>query len=79
MQKKVLTAIGVLFSAALTIQTATAAARSARKAARAPDRVAHQLRDAAPSGYSDFSGRHGLSAPAANGNKNFDIIWCYED
>jgi hypothetical protein len=88
MQRRVLTAIGVLLSAALTIQTATAAARGVRKAARAPDPVAQQLRDAfgsmdwpstARSGYSYYNGRHGLSAPAASDNKSCDIIWCYEN
>jgi hypothetical protein len=46
MQKRSLTAIGVLLSAALTIQMATAATRSVRKPAQAPDPVAQQLRDA---------------------------------
>jgi hypothetical protein len=88
MQKRVLTAIGVLLSAALTIQTATAATRSARKSARTLDPVTQQPRDAfgsvdwpstARSGHSYYSGRHGLSAPAAGDNKSCDIIWCYEN
>jgi len=88
MQKRVLTVIGVLLSAALAIQTATAAARGARKSARAPDPVTQQQRGAfgsvdwpstARSGHSYYSGRHGLSAPAAGDNKSCDIIWCYEN
>jgi hypothetical protein len=66
MQKRSLTAIGVLLSAALTIQMATAATRSVRKPAQAPDPVAQQLRDAfgsmdwpstARQGYSYDNGR----------------------
>jgi hypothetical protein len=88
MQKRFLTAIGVLLGAALTIQTTTAATRSARKAVRAPDPVTQQLRDAfgsmdwpstARSGHSYYNGRHGLSAPAASDNKSCDVIWCYEN
>ncbi len=54
MRKRVLIALAVLLIAASTIQMATAAARNARKAARAPVPVTQQLRD-----------RLGLSAPAA--------------
>ena len=89
MQKRALTAaIGVLLSAALAIQTATAATRSARKSARTLDPVTQQQRDAfgsvdwpstARSGHSYYGGRHGLSAPAAGDNKSCDIIWCYEN
>jgi hypothetical protein len=69
MRKRVLTVLGVLLiAAALTIQTATAAARNARKAARAPVPVTQQLRE-----------RHGLSAPAAVHNRSCDRFWCYED
>jgi type II secretory pathway pseudopilin PulG len=69
MRKNVLTVLGVLLiAAALTIQMATAAARNARKAARAPAPVTQQLRE-----------RHGLSAPAAIHNRSCDILWCYED
>jgi hypothetical protein len=86
--KRVLTVIGGLLIAALTIQMATAAARNARKAARAPVPVAQQLRDAfgsvdrpstAQSGYSNNNKRHGLSAPAAVDNKSCDRFWCYEN
>jgi hypothetical protein len=86
MQEKVLRAIGVLLSAALTIQTATAATHGVRKATRAPHPVAHQLRDAfgsmdwpsaARSDY--YSAPHGFSAPAASDNKSCDRIWCYEN
>jgi hypothetical protein len=86
--KRVLTGIGGLLIAALTIQTATAAAHNARKAARAPVPVAQQLRDAfgsvdwtstAQSDYSNYNKRHGLSAPAADDNKSCDRLWCYEN
>jgi hypothetical protein len=70
MQKRVLTAIGVLLSAALTIQTATAAARRARRPARAPHPVAQQLRNSF--GSTDWPS-------AAGDNKSCDIIWCYEN
>jgi hypothetical protein len=68
MRKTVLTVLGVLLIAALTIQMAAAAARHARKAARAPVPVTQQLRE-----------RHRLSTPAAVHNRSCDIIWCYED
>jgi hypothetical protein len=68
MRKTVLTVLGVLLIAALTIQMAAAAARRARKAARAPVPVTQQLRE-----------RHRLSTPAAIHNRSCDIIWCYED
>jgi hypothetical protein len=69
MRKRVLTVLGVLLIAALTIQTATAAARHGRKAARAPAPVTSQLRDIS----------HGRAAPAAIGNKSCDILWCYQN
>jgi hypothetical protein len=84
---RVLTVIGGLLIAALTIQMATAAARNARKAARAAVPVAQQLRDAfgsvdwastAQSHYSNYNKRHGLS-PAADDNKSCDKFWCYEN
>ena len=68
MRKRVLTVLGVLLIAALTIQMATAAARNARKGARAPVPVTQQLRE-----------RHGVSAPAAIHNRSCDRFWCYED
>jgi hypothetical protein len=68
MRKRVLTVLGVLLIAALTIPTATAA-RHSRKPARAPVRATQQPRDV----------NHGPSAPAATGNKSCDIIWCYQD
>lgn len=67
MRKKVLSRLGVLVIAALTIQTATAATRHTRKAARNPAAVTHQARDA-----------YG-SAPEAVGTKSCDVIWCYEN
>ena len=88
MGKKVLIVFGMLAIAALTIQTETAAARSARKAARAPNPVTQQLRDVygsmdwpstARSGYSNRSERRGLSAPVAADNKSCDNISCYEN
>jgi hypothetical protein len=87
-RKRVLTVIGGLLIAALTIQMATAAARNARKAARAPVLVAQHFRHAfgsgdwtstAPSDYSNYNKRHGLSAPAAVANKSCDRLWCYEN
>ena len=86
-RKRVLTVIGGLLIAALTIQMATAAARNARKAARAPV-VAQHFRHAfgsvdwtstAQSGYSNYNKRNGLSAPAAVDNKSCDRLWCYEN
>jgi hypothetical protein len=68
MRKRVLTVLGVLLIAALTIQMATAAARNARKGARAPVPVTQQLRE-----------RHGVPAPAATHNRSCDRFWCYED
>ena len=68
MRKRVLTVLGVLLIAAVTIQMATAAARHARKAARAPVPVTQQLRE-----------RHGLAPPAAVHNKSCDRFWCYDD
>jgi hypothetical protein len=88
MRKKLLTVLSVLLIAALTIQMATAAGRNARKAARSPVPVTHQLRDAlgsvdwpstAQSDYSYYSKRHGLSTPVAIDNKVCDIISCYDN
>jgi hypothetical protein len=82
MPARVLTVLGVLLIAALTIQQATAAARHAGKSARASGQVAQQRRDAvgsAQSGYSYHSKRQGLSAPAASDTKSCDILWCYQD
>jgi len=47
MRRRVLTVLGVLLIATLTTQTATAAARNARKSARAPVPVAQQPREPA--------------------------------
>lgn len=69
MRKRVLTVLGGLLIAALTIQTATAAARHGRKPVRASAPVTQQLRDI----------RHGPSAPAASDTKSCDRIWCYPD
>jgi hypothetical protein len=68
MRKRVLIVLGVLLIAASTIQMATAAARNARKAARAPVPVTQQLRES-----------HRLSAPAAIHARSCDRFWCYED
>ena len=68
MRKRILTVLGVLLIAALTIQTAAAAARNARKAARGSVPVTQQLRE-----------RHESSAPAAIQNRSCDRFWCYED
>ena len=67
MRKRVLTVLGVLLIAALTIQMATAAARNAQKAAHAPV-PAQELRE-----------RHVVPAPAAIHNRSCDKFWCYED
>jgi hypothetical protein len=86
--KRVLTIVGGLLIAALTMQMATVAARNARKVPRAPVPVAQQLRDAfgsvdwpstAQSDYSHYNKGHGLSAPAAVDNKSCDRLWCYEN
>ena len=68
MRKRVLTVLGVLFIATLTIQTATAAARHARKAARAPVATTQQLRDS-----------HAQAAPAPVHSRSCDIFACYDD
>jgi hypothetical protein len=68
MRKRVLAVLGVLFIATLTIQTATAAARHARKAARAPVATTQQLRDS-----------HAQDAPAPVHTRSCDTIACYDD
>ena len=67
MRKRVLSILGVLVIAALTIQIANAAPPRVRKAIRAPAPVAQQFRDA-------FG-----SAPKPVGSKSCDIFWCHED
>jgi hypothetical protein len=67
MRKRMLGILRVLIIAALSIQMAIAAPRSARKAARAPAPVNHQIRDA-------FG-----AASNAVGSKSCDIFWCYEN
>jgi hypothetical protein len=67
MRKRVLSIVGVLIFAVLTIQMAMAAPRSPRKVARAPALITHQFRDA-------FG-----SAPKITGSKSCDIFWCYEN
>jgi hypothetical protein len=52
----------------LTIQTATAAARHARKAARAPVATTQQLRDS-----------HAQVAPPPVHTRSCDIFACYDD
>jgi hypothetical protein len=61
-----ITVLGGLLIATLTIQTATAAARNARKSARALVQVTQQLRE-----------RDGFSASTAS--RSCDRFWCYED
>jgi hypothetical protein len=68
MRKRVLTVLGVLLIATLTIQTGTAAARHARKATRAPVPLTQQVRDS-----------HALSATAPVHTRSCDIFACYED
>jgi hypothetical protein len=68
MRKRILTVLGVLLIAALTIQAAMAA-HNRRKPARAPVPATQQLRDT----------RHGPSAPADTNTKSCDILWCYPD
>jgi hypothetical protein len=68
MRRRIWTVPGVLLIAILTIQTATAAARHARKSARAPVPVTQELRES-----------HGLSVPAAVQVRSCDRFWCYED
>jgi hypothetical protein len=69
MRKRVLAVLGVLFIATLTIQTATAAARHARKATRAHVPVTQQqLRDS-----------HAQAAPAPVHARSCDIFACYDD
>jgi hypothetical protein len=67
MRKRVLSILGALVIAALTIPTANAASPRVPKAARAPAPVAHQFRDA-------FG-----SAPKPIGSKSCDIFWCHEN
>ena len=67
MRKRVLTSVGVLVFAALTVQTAVAVPRSAGKVARAPAHLNHRFRQSF--GYE----------PKAVGSKSCDIIWCYEN
>jgi hypothetical protein len=68
MRKRVLTVLGVLFIATLTIQTATAAPRHPRKAARAPVPLTEQVRDS-----------RALAAPAPAHTRSCDIFACYDD
>jgi hypothetical protein len=67
MRKRVFGILGVLIIAALTVQMAAAAPRSAGKARRAPASVAHQFRDA-------FD-----LAPKPVGSKSCDIFACYQN
>jgi hypothetical protein len=67
MRKRALSILGVLIMAALTVQMAMAAPRSARKAARTAAPVNHQVRDA-------FG-----SAPTGVGSKSCDRFWCYQN
>ena len=69
MRKEVLSIFGVLVIAALTIQMATAAPRSARKAVRTPTPVTHQPRDA-----------FGSALEAVGSiSKSCDRFWWYEN
>jgi hypothetical protein len=67
MRRRVLTVLGVLLVATLTVQTATAAARNARKSARVPVPVTQQLRE-----------RDGFSPSAAVHSRSCHRFWCYE-
>jgi hypothetical protein len=67
MRKRVLSILGVVVIAALTVQMATAAPSSARKAARGHAPAIHQFRDA-------FG-----SAPKAVVSESCDRFWCYKD
>jgi hypothetical protein len=66
MKKSVVSILGVLAIAALTIQIAAAAPRGARKA-QVPAPPTHQLRNA-------FG-----SVSKAVGSKSCDILWCYQN
>jgi hypothetical protein len=64
MRQRILTVLGILLIATLTIQTATAARR---KPARVPAYAAQQLRDTRP------------AAPAASDTRSCDTLWCYQN
>jgi len=73
MRKRVLTVLGVSLIAALTMQTDTAAARNARKAAHAPVATNQQLRNAFGS-----MDRPSTAKPEV-GERSCDNLWCYAD
>jgi hypothetical protein len=81
MRNKFLAVLGVLLVAAATMQTTTAAARSARKAAHAPVQATGQHRDSFGSvDQPSYAGQQpGLSKPAANETRTCDRYWCYAD
>jgi hypothetical protein len=74
MRKAVLTILGVALIGALTIQTATAAARHTRKAVRETVPATQQPRERRPP-----STPAAASAPPATHTRSCDVIWCYED
>ena len=67
MRQNALSILGVLIIAALTVQMATAAPSSARKAGRGHAPAIHQFRDS-------FG-----SAPKAAVSESCDRFWCYKD
>jgi hypothetical protein len=67
MRKTIFSVLGILVIAASTVQMASAAPRTARKAAHVPAPATQQFRD---------------SFDSANGpvrSKSCDIVWCYEN
>jgi hypothetical protein len=73
MRKRVFAHLGVLVIAALTIQTATAAARHTRKAARNLVPVTHQLRDAFGSAPEAVFSWHDLSTQVCTSTGNQSV------
>lgn len=67
MRNRVLSSLGVVIFAALTVQMAAAVPRTAEKSARAPAHVNHRFRQSV--GYE----------PKAVVSKSCDVIWCYEN
>jgi len=71
MRKAVLTVLGMALIGTLTIQTATAAARHTRKAARETVPATQQPRQRHPPAAT--------AASPATHTRSCDVIWCYED
>ena len=74
MRKAVLTVLGMALIGALTIQTATAAARHTRKAPRETVPATQQPRE-----RRQPSPPAATAAPPATHSRSCDVIWCYED